>query len=625
MAVQITGSQIQNNTVTAGKIDLTGTFNFASGTLRAAAPSVDTDVATKAYVDSVASGLAWKSPVKAATTGNITLSGTQTVDGVSLLAGDRVLVKDQTDGKENGVYVVASGSWTRATDMDAGSEFPSSAVFVQQGSTQGDFGYVCTNDAVTVGSTAITFAQFTGAANIVAGDGLSKTGNELAVNVDNSTLEISADALKIKDSGVTATQIASAAVSTAKIQDAAVTNAKLANSTISGKSLGANLDSLSAAAAGAISMTSYNGSAAVSDLAVNVDDASIEIATNALQLKDSGVSTAKIANAAVTGLKIEDGAVSNTKISDGAITGAKVQDGTLANAKLANSTISGKSLGANLDSLSAAAAGALTMTAYNGSAAVSNLAVNVDGVTVEIATNALQVKNAAITSAKLADGSVSNTKISDGAITGAKVQDGTLANAKLANSTISGKALGTNLDSLSASVSGAITMTAYNGSAAVSNLAVNVDGVTVEIDGSNKVAIKNLGVGTAKLADNAVSTAKIANAAVTTAKLSDGSVSNAKIIDAAVTPAKISVSPVYESATGDGSAVSFDLSGAIASAWLGGVVVYRNGLAIELVASSPSGQDQYTVAATAGAGGVGRVTFGSAPSNGDKISVLYWG
>ena len=518
MAVQITGSQIQNNTVTAGKIDLTGTFNFASGTLRAAAPSVDTDVATKAYVDSVASGLSWKSPVKAATTANITLSGTQTVDGVSLLAGDRVLVKDQTDGKENGVYVVASGSWTRATDMDAGSEFPSSAVFVQQGSTQGDFGYVCTNDAVTVGSTAITFAQFTGAANVIAGDGLSKTGNELAVNVDNSTLEISADALKIKDSGVTATQIASAAVSTAKIQDAAVTNAKLANS-----------------------------------------------------------------------------------------------------------TISGKSLGANLDSLSAAAAGALTMTAYNGSAAVSNLAVNVDGVTVEIATNALQVKNAAITSAKLSDGSVSNTKIQDGAITGAKVQDGTLANAKLANSTISGKSLGANLDSLSASVSGAITMTAYNGSAAVSNLAVNVDGVTVEIDGSNKVAIKNLGVGTAKLADNAVSTAKIANAAVTTAKLSDGSVSNAKIIDAAVTPAKISVSPVYESATGDGSAVSFDLSGAIASAWLGGVVVYRNGLAIELVASSPSGQDQYTVAATAGAGGVGRVTFGSAPSNGDKISVLYWG
>ena len=528
MAVQITGSQIQNNTVTAGKIDLTGTFNFASGTLRAAAPSVDTDVATKAYVDSVASGLAQKSAVKAATTANITLSGTQTVDGVSLLAGDRVLVKDQTDGKENGVYVVASGSWTRATDMDADAEFPSSAVFVQQGSTQGDFGYVCTNDGVTVGSTGITFAQFTGAANVIAGDGLSKTGNELAVNVDGSTLEISADALKIKDSGVTATQIASAAVSTAKIQDAAVTNAKLANSTISGKSLGANLDSLSAAAAGALTMTAYNGSAAVSDLAVNVDDASIEIATNALQLKDSGVSTAKIANAAVTGVKIEDGAVSNTKISDGAITGAKVQDGTLANAKLANSTISGKSLGANLDSLSAAAAGALTMTAYNGSAAVSNLAVNVDG-------------------------------------------------------------------------------------------------VTVEIDGSNKVAIKNLGVGTAKLADNAVSTAKIANAAVTTAKLSDGSVSNAKIIDAAVTPAKISVSPVYESATGDGSAVSFDLSGAIASAWLGGVVVYRNGLAIELVASSPSGQDQYTVAATAGAGGVGRVTFGSAPSNGDKISVLYWG
>ena len=143
MAITIKGAQIRNGSietdklgaaaVTPAKSDLTSTWDFSSGTLRSGAPSGDSDVATKSYVDGVAAGLYWKDPVRVATTGNITLSGTQTIDGVSISAGNRVLVKDQSSAPENGIYVCAAGAWSRSTDMDAGSEFPSAAVFVSEG------------------------------------------------------------------------------------------------------------------------------------------------------------------------------------------------------------------------------------------------------------------------------------------------------------------------------------------------------------------------------------------------------------------------------------------------------------------------------------------------------------
>jgi hypothetical protein len=135
MAVQISREQIKNNAVNASKMLLTDTYSFTGGVLQAAAPTSDADVATKAYVDGLVSGLAWKAAVKAATTANITLSGTLTVDGVSLSVGDRILVKDQTDKTQNGIYIVDSGSWSRSPDMDAASEFPSAAVFVTAGTS----------------------------------------------------------------------------------------------------------------------------------------------------------------------------------------------------------------------------------------------------------------------------------------------------------------------------------------------------------------------------------------------------------------------------------------------------------------------------------------------------------
>lgn len=162
-------------------------------------PTNPQDAATKNYVDSAVAGFDWKNSVKACTTANITLSGTQTIDGQAVVAGDRVLVKDQTTPSQNGIYIVSASAWSRSTDTDAWNEIVSAAVFIEQGTVNGDTAWVCTSDqGGTIGTTAIVFSQFTGAALIIAGNGLSKTGNQIDVNVDNQSIEISADTLQAK-------------------------------------------------------------------------------------------------------------------------------------------------------------------------------------------------------------------------------------------------------------------------------------------------------------------------------------------------------------------------------------------------------------------------------------------
>ena len=148
------------------------------------APTADAHVATKAYVDGVSQGLDIKPSVVVATTGDITLSGTQDVDGVTLVAGNRVLVKDQTTASENGIYLCVSGdAWTRATDMAASTDAKGNFVFIEKGSVNGDAGFVCTNDTdATVATHSLTFTQFSGAGQITPGTGLSKSGNTLTVN-----------------------------------------------------------------------------------------------------------------------------------------------------------------------------------------------------------------------------------------------------------------------------------------------------------------------------------------------------------------------------------------------------------------------------------------------------------
>ena len=173
-------------------------------------PTQAQDAATKAYVDAVKTGLDFKDSVRVATTGNITIASDlnvgDTIDGITLADGDRVLVKDQSTASQNGIYT-AGASPARATDADADAEVTAGLfVFVEEGTANSDNGYVLSTDGtITVGSTALTFTQFSGAGQIIAGDALSKSGNTLNVNDDNITVEVSSDNLRIK--GITATAV----------------------------------------------------------------------------------------------------------------------------------------------------------------------------------------------------------------------------------------------------------------------------------------------------------------------------------------------------------------------------------------------------------------------------------
>lgn len=182
-----------------------------------ATPTADGDAATKAYVDATKQGLDVKDSVHVATTANITLSGLQTLDGVLLVAGDRILVKNQTTASDNGIYVAASGSWTRATDFDTSAKITSGAfTFVEEGTTQADSGWVLTTDAtITLGTTALSFTQFSGAGQIDAGTGLSKTGNTLNVGTASaSRIVVNADNIDLATTGVSAGTYKSVTVDT---------------------------------------------------------------------------------------------------------------------------------------------------------------------------------------------------------------------------------------------------------------------------------------------------------------------------------------------------------------------------------------------------------------------------
>jgi hypothetical protein len=203
----------------------------------------DQALVPKSYVDQVANGLDVKASVRVATTGNLgatynngngtltaTSNGAIAIDGVTLNANDRVLVKDQTDPVENGFYKVtttggASAAFvlTRTPDANEASEITGGAfTFVEEGTNNADNGYVAThNGTPTLGTDDITFEQFSGAGQISAGNGLSKTGNTLDVNVDDSSIEISGDTLQVKALGITNAMLAGS-----------IANAKLVNDSV---------------------------------------------------------------------------------------------------------------------------------------------------------------------------------------------------------------------------------------------------------------------------------------------------------------------------------------------------------------------------------------------------------
>lgn len=172
--------------------DLDPTFLSTASDLGGASSSdtvISSQKAVKTYVDNAVTGFSWKQAVRVATTGtNITLSGTQTIDGIALVAGDRVLVKDQTDKKTNGIYVVSASTWTRATDADSGAELAKATVFVEEGTQNANTGWTCSNSTITEWTTDITFIQFSGSGTYTGGTGIDIVGNDIRIDSTVATL-----------------------------------------------------------------------------------------------------------------------------------------------------------------------------------------------------------------------------------------------------------------------------------------------------------------------------------------------------------------------------------------------------------------------------------------------------
>src|SRR6056300_66955 len=702
MAIQISSEQIKssniitsliaNEAVTAAKLDQTDTFDFSGGSLSVATPTADAHAVTKAYADGLIAGLKWKDAGRVATTSALAATynngssgvgatltassnGAITVDGVALSANDRVLVKDQGTGKEaeNGLYKVTTVGdvstafvLTRTDDADTPAKIRSMAIFIEEGTTNADAGFNMNADGVSaIGTDDITFAQFSGAGSVTAGDGLSKTGNTLSVNlatdpglefssgalkakVDGSTLGLDSSGLKVAAGGVGTTELGAAAVTQAKIATAAVGSSQLASNAVTAAKLADGAVSTAAKLASGVVVEDKIASTAVTstkiannavqaihlnsdvinsagalgldptnnDLLVITDGTTLEVnLSNELQIKAGGVGSTELASNAVTAAKIASNAVVEDKIASTAVTSTKI----------ANNAV--QAIHLNSDVINSA--GALGLDPTN-----NDLLVITDESTLELnLSNQLQIKSGGVGSTELASNAVTAAKIASNAVVSDKIASSAVTSTKIANNAV--QAIHLNSDVINSA--GALGLDPTN-----NDLLVITDDSTLEVNLSNELQIKAGGVGSTELASNAVTAVKIASNAivedkiasnaVTATKIANGAidnanklgssvVTNAKIADGTIELGKLAFSSQQEKFTGDGSTTSFDLS--LAAAGLDSVCVYRNGLRMEK-AASPSGADQYSVS-NGGAGGVGQIVFGSAPDSGDVVLVDFLG
>lgn len=380
-----------NADVSIAKVNASDRIEFASLPQVTSDPSSANDLVRKSYLDAVAQGLKPKQAVRAASTADVDiandLENADTLDGVTLATGDRVLLKDQTDASENGIYVVvASGAASRALDFDSLSpidEINGAYTFVQEGSTHAGKAFVQTGLVATLGTDDIDFVFFNSAGTLTGHDMITISGSEVSVDLAAT-------------SGLESTSPGNAGGELRIKLEASNPSLQIDGS----NQLGAKLD-----AAGAI--TSGAGG-----LAVGTDATTIEISSNALRVKDAGISLAKLASDSVDENKI----VSTSFNAAGAVTGGS---GT-------------------------------------------KIAVQVDASTIEIATNALRVKDAGVTAAKL--------------------------NSDVAGDMIAGGA-GTALSVDLAAVSG---LESSNPGNAAGQLRVKLEASnpTLKIDGSNQLAVK---------------------------------------------------------------------------------------------------------------------------------------
>lgn len=362
---QISKAKLANNAVDSSVMDMTATYDFSSGIVRVASiPSNSNDAASKSYVDGLSAGATFKDAVVCASDSNIDLSSLPaSIDSQSLSTDDRFLCLGQTDQKTNGVYLYkgSGNAAVRSSDMNAGSEFPGAAVFVLKGS-DADKGFICTNDAVNLGSDNITFTQFTGLGQVTVQAPIVKTGDQISLqsagiteaflgsgavtNAKLGDLSISAGKLqagcveqaKLANDSVGAAQVIAGAignselaadsVSTAKLQDDSVSSAKLATGSVTSDAVASN-----AILTAAISDAQITAQKLATDSVTGAAIADNAISDSGM-LSSGVVDSNAIASSAVVASKIASGAVGTTALSSGSVTTAKLADSSVSAVKL---------------------------------------------------------------------------------------------------------------------------------------------------------------------------------------------------------------------------------------------------------------------------------------------------
>lgn len=345
-----------------------GNINMDGNRITGAGPAIDSnDVVIKSQLDSISAGLDPKESVRVATTGgNITLNAQQTIDGISLSAGDRVLVKDQSNLKENGIYIVSTGDWTRSEDADQNNGEVSGGMFtfVEAGTVNAGTGWVIVADGTLTPSdpsigvqptdSDIVFTQFAGGGAMTGGFGIYVSGSDINADVDGSTIVNTGgtgDKLSVPTGGITAVQLATDSVTRNKILDDEVTAAKL------------NVD-----VAGSGIIQAVSGA-----LQVDVDSSTIIINGNTLEVDASALTPDLVGN----------GLINNAGNLDVNVDGSSIQI-----------------VGGQLQVNSTGIVGAMDGNGLSANGA--ELDVNVDNVTIEIDTDVLKVKDAGITETQIA-------------------------------------------------------------------------------------------------------------------------------------------------------------------------------------------------------------------------------
>ena len=297
--------------------------------------TADSDAANKGYVDGVAQGLDIKDSCVVVSTSNITLANTQSVDGVSLSANDRVLVAGQSTQTENGIYkVVSGGSWTRTDDMAAGADAAGAFTFIEEGTVNAENGFSCTSDkgSAVVGTNNLTFAQFSGAGQITAGNGLQKTGNSISADLKSNggvVIESGELAVKLDASSITGTLAIGDGGTGATSASAARTSLGLVIGT-NVQAYDADLDALSSCQSGGAAAL-----AALTSTEIGILDGAT-VTTAELNIIDGGTSATSTTLAAADRFVVNDaGTMVQVALSDlvtflenGSVSGFDIDGGT---------------------------------------------------------------------------------------------------------------------------------------------------------------------------------------------------------------------------------------------------------------------------------------------------------